>query len=88
MTDDPAQAAPPALDEPLARFYRGRIVKLQHGRGRGLVRSAGGREIPFVHPFVELLDGRKMGDLSEGMEVGFDVGWTSKGLRVTKLKID
>ena len=26
-------------------------------------------------------------DLTEGMEVGFDVGWTSRGLRVTKIKI-
>jgi hypothetical protein len=38
-------------------------------------------------PFVEFLDGRSINDLTEGMEVGFDVGWTSHGLRVTKIKI-
>ncbi len=38
-------------------------------------------------PFVEFLDGRRIEDLVEGMEVGFDVGWTSRGLRVTKIKI-
>ncbi|MBI2209862.1 MAG: hypothetical protein HYU47_04565 [Deltaproteobacteria bacterium] len=25
-------------------------------------------------------------DLKEGQEVGYDLGWTSKGLRVTKIK--
>jgi hypothetical protein len=40
-----------------------------------------------VAPFVEILDGRRIEDLVEGMEVGFDVGWTSRGLRVTKIKI-
>lgn len=39
-------------------------------------------------PFVEILQGRSFQDLREGMEVGFDVGWTSSGLRVTKIKIE
>lgn len=38
-------------------------------------------------PFVEFLDGRRIEDLAVGMEVGFDVGWTANGLRVTKIKI-
>jgi hypothetical protein len=61
---------------------------VHYGRGTGLVRSGSGREIRFVVPFVELLGGRKLHDLVEGMEVGFDVGWTSHGLRITKIKID
>jgi hypothetical protein len=51
------------------------------------VRTGSGREVRFAAPFVEILDGRQLGDLVEGMEVGFDVGWTSHGLRVTKIKI-
>jgi hypothetical protein len=43
--------------------------------------------VRFATPFVEMLDGRRIEDLIEGMEVGFDVGWTSRGLRVTKIKI-
>lgn len=43
--------------------------------------------MPFVVPFVEFLDGRRIEDLTAGMEVGFDVGWTSGGLRVTKIKV-
>jgi hypothetical protein len=52
-----------------------------------VLRTGSGREVRFVVPFVEFLDGRRIHDLTEGMEVGFDVGWTSHGLRVTKIKI-
>jgi hypothetical protein len=52
------------------------------------VRSGSGHEVRFVVPFVDFLDGRRIYDLVEGMEVGYDVGWTSRGLRVTKIKID
>ncbi len=51
------------------------------------MRTGSGREVRFTAPFVEILDGRRIEDLVEGMEVGFDVGWTSHGLRVTKIKI-
>jgi cold shock CspA family protein len=68
-------------------FYVGTIVRVNYAQGTGVLRSASGREIRFVAPFVELLGGRRFRDLVEGMEVGFDVGWTSKGLRVTRIKI-
>lgn len=61
-------------------------------RGRGVIRSRSGREIPFQFPFVAVVNadigGRMpgLGLLNEGDNVGFDVGWTSKGLRVTKIK--
>jgi len=61
---------------------------VQYGRGMGILRTGSGREVRFVVPFVDFLDGRRIHDLTEGMEVGFDVGWTSRGLRVTKIKID
>lgn len=68
------------------RFYAGIIKKLFPGAGMGLVRSATGRETPFAAMHV-ILTGtvRRFEDLREGMAVGFDVGWTSKGLRVTVL---
>ena len=81
--DDSAPA--PAADA--SPFYRGTIVRLQYGRGTGLLRTGSGRELRFTTPFVEFLDGRRIYDLVEGMEVGYDVGWTSRGLRVTKIKI-
>ncbi len=73
-------------------FYRGMIMRLDRARGRGAVRSHQGREVLFQFPFVEIagapLGGRFPGIdlLSEGDSVGFDVGWTSSGLRVTLIK--
>ncbi len=76
------QDAPPA-----DRFYAGTIKKLFPGAGMGVVRSASGREVPFAAAHV-ILTGfiHRFEDLREGMPVGFDVGWTSKGLRVTVLR--
>ena len=72
--------------QPPERFYAGTIKKLYAGSGMGVVRSATGREIPFSAIHVILAGSiRRFEDLREGMAVGFDVGWTSKGLRVTVL---
>ncbi|MBV8357156.1 MAG: hypothetical protein JO189_04360 [Deltaproteobacteria bacterium] len=73
-------------------FYQGLIVSLDRVRGRGIIRSHSGREIRFEFPFVSVvgapLGGRAPGIelLRQGDRVGFDVGWTSKGLRVTTIK--
>ena len=73
-------------------FYPGLIVFLDRVRGRGVVRSRSGREIRFEFPFVTIvgapLGGRAPGIdlLRQGDTIGFDVGWTSKGLRVTRIK--
>jgi hypothetical protein len=61
-------------------------------RGRGVIRSHSGREIRFQFPFVSVvgaqIGGRTPGIelLHEGDSVGFDVGWTSHGLRVTTIR--
>jgi hypothetical protein len=73
-------------------FYSGIIVFLDRARGRGIIRSLSGREIRFQFPFVSVagaaLGGRAPGLelLHQGDRVGFDVSWTSKGLRVTTIK--
>jgi hypothetical protein len=73
-------------------YYPGLIVVLDRVRGRGVIRSHSGREIRFQFPFVSIagaaLGGRAPGIdlLHQGDTVGFDVGWTSKGLRITKIK--
>lgn len=87
MADHDIDEAEPASLLPAYPYYRGTILKVQYGRGTGIVRTGSGREVRFTVPFVELLGGTRVQDLREGMEVGFDVGWTSRGLRVTKLKI-
>lgn len=73
---------------PADPFYRGTIIRVHNGREEGILRTGSGREVRFVVPFVEFLDGHSIRDLTEGMEVGFDVDWTSHGLRVTTIKID
>jgi hypothetical protein len=73
-------------------FYPGVIVFLDRVRGRGVIRSHSGRELRFEFPFVSVI-GAAIGGRSPGIDllhrgdtVGFDVGWTSKGLRVTAIK--
>ncbi|HJU10717.1 MAG TPA: hypothetical protein VJ728_07565 [Candidatus Binataceae bacterium] len=73
-------------------YYPGLILHLDRIRGRGIIRSFSGREIRFEFPFVNVV-GAELGGRAPGIEllrqgdrVGFDVGWTSKGLRVTRIK--
>ncbi len=73
-------------------FYPGMIMRLDRTRGTGVVRSHSGKEIPFEFPHVSVVGasiGGKMPGiemLREGASVGFDVGWTSSGLRVTVIR--
>ena len=71
------------------RFYRGVIHKISSGNETGIVLSDSGKEIPFVFPFLQLIGAPRLDIrfLTEGMRVGFDVGWTSDGLRISVLKI-
>jgi len=68
------------------------ILKLDRARGCGIVRSHSGKDIPFEFPFVSVvgaaIGGAKSGIelLREGDVVGFDVGWTSKGLCITTIR--
>jgi hypothetical protein len=79
-------------DEFPDNFYRGLIVYLDPVRGRGTIRSYSGREIHFEFPVVSIvgapIGGRFPGldQIRQGDLVGFDVGWTSKGLRITRIK--
>jgi hypothetical protein len=77
-----------APEQPGERFYLGTIRKLFPGAGLGMVRSDSGKEIPFAALHV-LIGGsvHRFDELREGMRVGFDVGWTSRGLRVTVLNV-
>lgn len=68
-------------------FHRGTISRLFQSNNMGLVRTESGREIPFSYQFVSLVGTIKNpNDLREGQEIGYDLGWTSNGLRVTKIK--
>jgi len=88
VSDEPGRPSA-APDAPGDRFYRGVITRVYYGSESGTLTSeASGREYHFKFPFVDIrgpiprIDG-----LREGMSVGFDVGWTSRGLRVTVIRV-
>ncbi len=85
MTDDPDNPSPPP--EP-SNYYRGTITRVYYGSESGTLRSeTSGREYRFKFPFVDIIGPiPRIDGLREGMRVGFDVGWTSRGLRVTKIR--
>jgi hypothetical protein len=68
-------------------FYHGTIQRLFPRNNAGIVRTSSGREIPFSFPCLDLLGPvKKPQELREGLVVGYDMGWTSDGLKVTKIK--
>lgn len=83
MTDEHA-----ANGENGEKYYRGIIHSLHRGSQRGTIRTASGRDLPFVFAFVTMVGARRrFEDLREGAEVGYDVSWTSHGLRVSVIRI-
>ncbi|MBI4526958.1 MAG: hypothetical protein HY695_24440 [Deltaproteobacteria bacterium] len=74
--------------DPKDLFHHGVISKMFASNNMGFVRTESGREVPFSFQFVLLYGGlENPADLQEGQEVGYDLGWTSSGLRVTKIKV-
>jgi hypothetical protein len=71
------------------RYYRGVVSRVYYGSESGTLTSeTTGREYHFKHPFVQIIGPiPRIDGLREGMSVGFDVGWTSRGLRVTVIRI-
>src|SRR5215213_2653939 len=68
-------------------YHHGMITKLFPSNNTGIVRTESGRELPFSYEFVILLGRAKSTlDLREGEAVGYDLGWTPKGIMVTKIK--
>ena len=78
----------PETNWPKDLFHHGVISKLFPSNNMGVVRTESGREVQFSYDLIVLLgDVQKTADLREGMEVGYDLGWTSNGLRITKIKV-
>jgi hypothetical protein len=68
-------------------YHHGVIVKLFPSNNMGVVRTESGREVRFSYDLVILSGAAKTAlDLREGERVGYDLGWTSGGLRITKIR--
>lgn len=70
--------------------YVGHVTQYSPTRGVGIVRSRVGKRVEFDIRFCELAGigrGERIREhLHEGMAVDFDVGWTSRGLRITWMR--
>jgi cold shock CspA family protein len=70
------------------KYYRGRIAKFNPRTGYGFVETREGSHIFFYADQIRLEGSRtRKSDIRPGKVVGFDVGWTDRGIRVCKLKI-
>ncbi len=94
MTDGEPEDAPPKdpTAEPTSvgdRYYRGVITRVYYGSESGTLTSqTTGREYHFKYPFVQILGPiPRVDGLRQGMTVGFDLGWTSHGIRVTVIRV-
>lgn len=68
-------------------FYHGTIIRLSPKKKFGIVRTSSGKDLPFSFELVELLGPvTSPRGLREGLVVGYDMSWTSRGLKVTKIK--
>ena len=68
-------------------YYHGIVRRLSHRKNSGVVRTASGRDVRFSYQLVRMsgpVTSPKA--LKEGMVVGYDLGWTGHGLRVTSIK--
>ncbi len=84
MSDrDEGRPKPPDRD----LYHHGVITKLFPSNNTGIVRTESGREVPFSFDMV-IVSGevKSPHELREGETVGYDLGWTSNGLRITKIK--
>jgi hypothetical protein len=82
-----------AQDEPAFKsshgdfYHQGIITKLFPSNNTGVVRTQNGRELTFSYNLVILCGEAKSPlELIVGEQVGYDLGWTSSGLRITKIK--
>jgi len=74
-------------DSARARYYQGVVIRLFRGSRRGFVRSATGREIPFDFDLVRMVGPvRRADQLNEGMQIGFDVSRTQRGVCVSLIR--
>lgn len=68
-------------------YHQGVITKLFPSNNTGVVRTESGRELTFDYELV-IVTGAVHSplDLKVGESVGYDLGWTSARLRVTKIR--
>ena len=71
------------------RYYQAVVTRVYYGSESGTLTSvATGREYHFKGPFVQIVGPiPRVDGLREGMTVGFDLAWTSRGIRVSLIRV-
>ncbi len=68
-------------------YYHGIIRCLSSRKGTGVVCTASGRDVTFSYQMVRMSGPvRSPKGLRAGMRVGYDLGWSGHGLRVTRIR--
>ncbi len=79
---------PPAFRKaPEDRFSKGRLVKYFPQSRYGFIKDRRGKDVYFNVDELRFVGEKGREALKEGIEVGYDVAWTSKGLHISKIKI-
>lgn len=69
------------------KFPRGSVHRFFPQNRYGFVTDRHGRDVYFHLDEVRFVGDKDHRDLREGQEVGYDLGWTSRGEHIVKLKI-
>ncbi|MCC6764160.1 MAG: hypothetical protein IT293_05805 [Deltaproteobacteria bacterium] len=78
----------PVEDVPVERrYYRGTVSVVHHGSRTGWLRTERGREVPFAAAHLTLVGTTSFSTLCPGLQVGFDLGRSSRGLCVTTIRV-
>ena len=72
---------------PEDKFSRGRIVKYFPQSHYGFIKNKRGKDVYFNVDEIRFVGEKGREALKEGIEVGYDVGWTSHGLHISRVKI-
>ncbi len=75
-----------ALRDMQLKYPEGEITQYFPDKGYGFLTNQKGERIFFFLPEVDFL-GLKLEDIRSGMRVGYDVSLTSKGRRISRMRI-
>ena len=88
-SDDEKTDAPEAAPEETTadKFPRGKVQRFFPQSRYGFIKDRNGRDVYFNLDEVRFVGEKGPRELREGLEVGYDLGWTSHGEHVVKLKL-
>ncbi len=88
ISPDSSEPSGLASGERIDKFRKGRIVKFFPQSNYGFVRDERGKEIYFHLDEIRFVGTKNDARyITEGAPVGIDISVTSRGLRVTKMKV-